>query len=155
MRVEGEAEALLQGEEADGLPEAAEGDMEGAEIGGGVVETVQTGGQDVQVVQEGLLLGLMGPVFLEGQLLLKVAGVAAEGRGGKAVLGGQGAARKPGKEGAIDGGAGGVGADGAAFVHLEAIFRFPFLVFRKRIGGKDIRGGSGGPERVGRVAGKP
>ncbi len=56
--------------------------MEGAGIGRGVVEAVQAGGQEVQVVQEGLLLGLAGMVFLEGQLPLEVMGVAAEGRGG-------------------------------------------------------------------------
>ena len=65
--------------EADGLPEAAERDMEGAGVGRGVVEAVQAGGHEVQ---EGLLLGLAGMVFLEGQLPLQVMGVAAEGRGG-------------------------------------------------------------------------
>jgi hypothetical protein len=39
--ISGEAEALLEREEADGLPEAAEGDMEGTEIGGCMVEAVQ------------------------------------------------------------------------------------------------------------------
>ncbi len=47
-----------------------------------MVEAVQAGGQEVQVVQEGLLPGLLGMVFLEGQLSLEVMGVAAEGRGG-------------------------------------------------------------------------
>jgi len=74
---QGEAEAVLKRVEADGLPEAAEGDVEGVEIRGGVVEAVQAGGQEVQVVQEGLLPVEMGPVFLEGQLPLQVMGVAA------------------------------------------------------------------------------
>jgi hypothetical protein len=70
--------------------------VEGTEIGGGVVEAVEAGGQEIQVVQEGLLLGLAGMVFLEGQLPLEVMGVAAEGRGGEAIPDGQGAARESG-----------------------------------------------------------
>jgi len=33
----------MEGEEADRLPETTQGDVEGAEVGGGVVETVQAG----------------------------------------------------------------------------------------------------------------
>jgi hypothetical protein len=103
--------------EADGLPETTQGFVPGAEIGGGVVETVQAGGQEVQVVQEGLLPGLVGPVFLEGKLALKVPGVAAEGRRGEAVAGGQGAEAHPMDEGAVDVGAGGMVANGTALFH--------------------------------------
>ncbi len=66
---------------------------------------------------EGLLLGLLGPVFLEGQLLPEVAGMAAEGRGGKDVLPGYGAIRDPGQEAPVDLGPGGVFADSATFIH--------------------------------------
>jgi len=51
--------------------------MEGMEIRGVVEETVQAGGQKVQVVQDGLLPGLVGPVFLDGDLLFEVAQMAA------------------------------------------------------------------------------
>ncbi len=105
--------------------------MEGAQISGGVVEAVQAGGEEIQVVQEGLLLGLVGMVFLEGQLLLEVA---AEGRGGQAILGGQGAVSDPGQEGLVDLVPGGVVADGTTLVHLETVFGFQFAVFGKRIG---------------------
>ncbi len=73
------------------------------------------------MVQEGLLLGLVGMVFLEGQLLLEVADVAAEGRRGQAILGGQGAVSDSGQEGAVDLGAEGMVADGTTFVHLETV----------------------------------
>jgi hypothetical protein len=36
------AEALLEGHQAEGLPEAAEGDVEGVEIRGVLKEAVQT-----------------------------------------------------------------------------------------------------------------
>ncbi len=103
---------------------------------------VQAGGQEVQVVQEGLLPGLAGMVFLEGQLLPEVMGVAAEGREGEykvqgsrfkvqgsklrvppsgtwgeAVLRGQAAVRDPGQEAPVDLGQGGVIADSATFIH--------------------------------------
>ena len=111
--------------EADGLPETTEGDVEGAEIGGGVVEAVQAVGQEVQV---GLLPGLVGLVFLEGKLALKVPGVAAEGRGGEAVAGGQGAEARPMDEGAVDVGAGGVVANGTAFIHGFSVSGLRFSV---------------------------
>ncbi len=43
--------------------------------------------------------------------------MAAEGRGGEAILGGQGAARDTALETPVDLGPGGVIADGATFVH--------------------------------------
>jgi hypothetical protein len=116
--------------------------MEGAEIGGGVVETVQTGGQEVQVVQEGLLPGLVGPVLLEGKLALKVPGVAAEGRGREAVAGGQGAEARPMDEGAVDVGAGGVIADGTTVIHGFAVFSLRFSVKEpgERLSGERAKG---------------
>jgi len=56
-------------------------------------------------------------VFLEGDLLFQVAEVAAEGRGGEAIPGGQGAARVAALEAPVDLGPGGVIADGTTFVH--------------------------------------
>ena len=115
--LQGEAEAFLEGEEPDGLPEATQGDMEGAEIGGVVVETVETEGKEFQLLQDSLLLGLAGLTFLKADLLVQVAEVAAEGGFGDAKLGGQAGARGSGEEAAVDLGPGGVVADGAAFVH--------------------------------------
>jgi len=52
---------------------------------------------------------------------------------------------------AVDLGPGRMIAYGTAFVHSGAVFGFQFAVFRKRIGGKVIRGRGRGPERVGQV----
>ena len=60
---------------------------------------------------------LVSLVFLEGDLLFQVAEVAAEGRGGEAIPGGQGAARVAALEAPVDLGPGGVIADGTTFVH--------------------------------------
>jgi len=110
-----------------------------------VVEAVQTAGQEVQVVQEGLVPGLVVPVLLEGKLALKVPGVAAEGRGGEAVAGGQGAEAHPMEEGAVDVGAGGVVANGAAFVHRFSVFSFRFAVKEpgERLSGRGAKGQHG------------
>lgn len=43
------AEAFLEGQSAEGLPEAAEGDMEGVEIGGIGKKPVLTDGQKVKL----------------------------------------------------------------------------------------------------------
>ena len=71
-----------------------------------------------------------GPVLLEGKLALKVPGVAAEGRRGEAVAGGQGAEAHPMDEGAVDVGAGGMVANGTTFVHIRCSFRFSVCGFR-------------------------
>jgi len=55
--------------------------------------------------------------LLEGDLLLEVAEVAAEGRLGDAILLSQRAAGEPGQEAPVNLGPGGGGADGAAFIH--------------------------------------
>ena len=49
------------GVEAEGLPDAAQGDVKGAEIKGGIEEAVQAGIQEFQFFQEG---GLAGGVLL-------------------------------------------------------------------------------------------
>ena len=58
-------------------------------------------------------------MVLEGQLLLEVAVVAAQGGRGGAVLGGQGPAGDAGEQALVDLGPGGVIADGAAFFHAR------------------------------------
>ena len=41
------------GVEAEGLPDAAQGDVKGAEIKGVIEETVQAGIQEIEFIQEG------------------------------------------------------------------------------------------------------
>ena len=111
---EAESDAFVHVEEAEGLPEGAQGDVEGVVAGGGVVEAVEAEGEEFQLVQEGVLGGV---VVLEGQLLLEVAVVAADGGRGGAVLGGQGPAGEAVEQALVDIGPGGMIADGAAFFH--------------------------------------
>jgi hypothetical protein len=120
----------MEGDEAHGFPEGAEGDVEGVGTGGGVVKAVQAEGQEFQMVHEGIL---DLPVFPEDQLLAEVAGVAAEGGRGEAVGRGQGAVRDAGQEAPVDLGPGGVIADSTTFIHLRTVFGFQFSVFGKRI----------------------
>jgi hypothetical protein len=129
---------LLEGEEAQGFPDAAQSDEKGALVGGGIEQAVQAVLQEVQTVQEGLLPGLVGPVLLEGKLALKVPGVAAEGRGGEAVAGGQGAEARAMDEGAVDIGAGDVVANGTTFVHGFSVFNWRFSAKEP---GKGYQGG--------------
>ena len=138
-------EAILEGEEAQGFPDAAQGDEKGALVGGGIEKAVQAVLQEVQTVQEGLLPGLVGPVLLEGKLALKVPGVAAEGRGGEAVAGGQGAEARPIDEAAVDVGAGGVVANGTTFVHGFSVFSLRFSVKEpgERLSGREVMGQHG------------
>ncbi|MDO9533363.1 MAG: hypothetical protein Q7O12_14720 [Deltaproteobacteria bacterium] len=53
------ANLFLEGQEADGLLDAAEGDVEGVEVFGLTEEAVEAGLQEVELVQEGGLVGLM------------------------------------------------------------------------------------------------
>ena len=53
------ANLFLEGQEADGLLDAAEGDVEGVEIFGLAEEAIEADLQEVQLVQEGGLMGLM------------------------------------------------------------------------------------------------
>jgi hypothetical protein len=83
------------GMEAEGLADAAQGDMEGAEIKGGIEEAVQAGIQEGQFFQEGGLVGLVLPALLQVKLAGEMLGVAAEGGGAEAELPGQRAVRDP------------------------------------------------------------
>jgi hypothetical protein len=107
----------LLGVEAEGLPDAAQGDMKGAEFEGGIEQAVEAGIQEFQMFQEGglavLLFLLLLPVKVAGEML----GVAAEGRGAETELPGQGAVGDPVDEAAIDLRAGGVRTDGTAVHH--------------------------------------
>jgi hypothetical protein len=96
------ANLFPEGQEPDGLLDAAEGDVEGVEVFGLAEEAVQAGLLEVQLVQEGGLAGLMG--FVGGGLqgpaeMLEVAG---EGRRGQAEIGGQSATGLAGHEPAVD-----------------------------------------------------
>jgi hypothetical protein len=105
---------ILLGVEAEGLPDAAQGDVKGPEFQGGIEEAVEADIQEFEFFQEGglaagvLLTRLM--VEVPGQML----GVAAEGGGAEAELPGQGAVGQPLDEAAVDLRAGGVRTDGTA-----------------------------------------
>jgi len=105
--------------EPEGLPDAAQGDMDGAETKGGIEEAVQAGIQEGQFFKEGGLVGLVLPELLQVKLAGEMLGVAAEGGGAEAELPGQGTVGHPIHEAAVDLRAGGVRADGTAH-RLEA-----------------------------------
>jgi hypothetical protein len=115
--VEGVANLLLEGQEADGLLDAAEGDVKGVEVFGLPEEAVEAGLQEFEFVQEGGLMGLMLLVVASGQGVTEMLEVAGEGRGGQTVLGGQGAQGEAVHEGLVDLPQGGVVADGTAVIH--------------------------------------
>jgi hypothetical protein len=103
--------------EAEGLPDAAQGDVKRTEIKGGIEEAVQAGIQKLQMLQEGglaggVLLALL-PVKVAGEML----GVATEGRGADTELPGQGTVGYPMDEAAVDLPEGRVRADGTAWHH--------------------------------------
>ena len=75
----GEADALQEGEEAEGFADAAQGDVEGVVIGGGIEEAVQAGIQECQVLQQDGLVGSGPP-----------GGAGPPGRGPDACGGGRG-----------------------------------------------------------------
>ena len=144
---------------AEGLPDAAQGDMEGAEIKGGIEEAVQTGVQEGQFFQEGGLAGLFLPALLQVKVTGEMLGVAAEGGGAEAELPGQGAVGHPLYEAAVDLRAGGVRADGTAH-RLEVCATRACTInalqdrnFRMMPDGfQIIKGVEGGPARAGQLA---
>ena len=77
------AAALLEGEEAEGFADAAEGDVEGVVIGGGVEEAVQAGVEQVEAVQQGGLVDLVLAAALGLEGAGEMLAVAAEGRGAR------------------------------------------------------------------------
>ena len=111
------ANSFLEGQEADGLLDATEGDVEGVEVFGLTEEAIEADFLEVQFVQDGGLMGLMFPVVMGCQGLAEMFEVAGEGRGGQAVLGGQGAQGQAVHQGLVDLRPGGVGADGTAGIH--------------------------------------
>jgi hypothetical protein len=102
------------GVEAEGLPDAAQGDMKGTEFKGGIEEAVEADIQELQFVQEGGLAGRGLLKLLMVKLSGQMPGVAAEGGGAKAELSGQEAVGLPLDEAPVDLRAGGVRTDGTA-----------------------------------------
>ena len=90
------AEFLLKGEDADLLPEAPQGDVQGAETLGGAEEAFEAGLQEVQFFQEGLEMGQVLDTALLGQPVGEMPGMAEKGRRAEAMPGGQGVQRHPG-----------------------------------------------------------
>jgi len=111
------AAALQEGEEAQGLPDAAQGDVEGVVIRRKVEEPVQAGVQQFQALQQGGLVGLVLPAALQGQPAGQMPLMAAEGRGGKLELPRQGPVGHRGQQAPIDLRLGGVRTDRTAFYH--------------------------------------
>jgi AraC-like DNA-binding protein len=70
------AEAGAQGDDLQGFLEAAQGDMERVVLFGFAEETVQADLQEVQVVQEGVELGLLVALALVGQGPAEMFGMA-------------------------------------------------------------------------------
>ena len=96
------ADFLPEKEKPDGLLKAAEGDVEGVEVFGLAEKSVQADFQEVQFVQEGGGVGLVGMARLVGQLAAEMPGVAAEGRRAEVLVGGQGAEGHSIDEAAVD-----------------------------------------------------
>jgi putative ATP-dependent endonuclease of OLD family len=139
------------GVEAEGLPDAAQGDREGAEIKGGIEEAVQAGIQEFQVFQEGVLAGGFLLALLKVKVAGEMLGVAAEGRGAEAELPAQGAVGHPLDEAAVDLPEGGVRTDRTAWHHKYT----PRQKFPRNAGWfQVIKAGEGRPARTGRMAGK-
>ena len=113
------ADFLPEEKEPDGLLKAAEGDVEGVEVFGLAEEAVQPDFQEVQFVQEGGGVGLVGMALLVDQLAAEMSGVAAEGRRAEVIVGGQGAEGHSIDEAAVDVRERGVVTDGTA-PRLEA-----------------------------------
>jgi hypothetical protein len=112
-----EAQFLPEAQDADGLLNAAQGDVEGVQGLGLEEDAVQADLQEVEMVQE------LVEVFFPGQPVTLAQGpaemleVSGEGRGRDAVPGGQGAEGVAVHQGLVDLRPGGVGADGAAVIH--------------------------------------
>jgi hypothetical protein len=107
------AEAGAQGDDLQGFLDAAQRNMERVVVFGLVKETVQANLEEVQVVQEGLELGLLVALALVGQGPAEMFGMAGEGRRGEPIEGRQGAEGHTLHQGAVDLGEGGMMTDGA------------------------------------------
>jgi hypothetical protein len=97
-----EAAAFGQGKEADGFPDATQGDVKGAQIQSGIEQAVQAVIQEGEFFQERRLISLLLPAALEFALPEEMLIMTTEGRGAGTVLLGQAAVRDPGEQIAID-----------------------------------------------------
>lgn len=104
-------------EDADGLPDAVQGDTEGLVVGGGLERTVEAHIEEVQPVED-LPLKMLVLVAVHGfPLAGEVAGVAAERGRAQVVLGGQLTVGDPVQQVLVDEAPHGMGADSTAFRH--------------------------------------
>jgi len=145
-----QAAAFQKIEEAEGLPDAAQGDMVGADLMGGIEEAVQAAVQEFQFFQDGGLTELVLPELLEVALAGEMLDVAAEGGRAEAEFGGQGAVGHPIHEAEFNHRAGGVVADGTALYHYGA----PGQKFPQDTGWISGYQGRGGGARKGGAIGK-
>jgi hypothetical protein len=137
---EGVANLFLEGQETEGLLEAAQGDVERVEVFGLAEEAVEAGLEEVQLVHEGGLVGQILPLVAVGQGAAEMLEVAGEGRGGDAILGPQGAQGQALEEGLVDFIPGSVVADSAAAIHGLAVSGLRFSVFSVRESGARLSG---------------
>jgi ABC-type sugar transport system ATPase subunit len=96
------ANLFLEGQEPDDLLNTPEGDVEGVDIFGLSEEAIKADLLEVQLVQEGGLVGLIGLVGADGQGLAEMLEVAGESRGRQAEISGQDATGLAGHEPAVD-----------------------------------------------------
>ena len=89
---------LLEGDDSEILPGAVQGETEAKAFGCLVEHAVEADFQEVKLVDNGPLEGLVLVVLHGFQIAGQVAGVAAEGGGAHGVAGGQDALRDPGQE---------------------------------------------------------
>jgi hypothetical protein len=120
--------------------------VEGVEVFGLAEEASEAGLHEVELLQEGDLVGLMLMVVPGGQGLAEMLEVAGEGRGGEAEPGPQGAEGETQEQGLVDFGQRGVIADGTAVIHGFSVFGFRFFVIRRsgeRLSGEGAKGQHG------------
>jgi hypothetical protein len=114
------AATFQERDEAEGFPDAAQGDVKGAEIKGGIEEAVQAVIQEGEFFHEGVLERLVLLALLEVTLAGEMLDVTAEGGGAEAEFPGQGAVGHPIHKAEINRRPGGMVADGTAFYHTCA-----------------------------------
>jgi hypothetical protein len=112
-----EPEFLLEGQELGIFLEAIQGDPQGIAFVGRIEQAAQADFQEVELFQHGMVmfavLEALDGLPIPGQ----VPGVAAEGGGAEAILGGQGAVGDPVQQGPVDLLQGFMATNGTRFRH--------------------------------------
>jgi hypothetical protein len=112
-----QAEAIQERDKAEGLPDAAQGDMMGADIKGRIEEAVQAVIQKGEFFHDAILVIPVLLAQVELALAGDMLGMATEGGGAEAILRGQGAVGDSSQQVAINLKVGIMRADGTALYH--------------------------------------